>query len=97
MAPHRQGHRRIQGELPGLGYRVGASAVRRMLKRLRIPPAPDCSRSTWRRFLRMQAPVRLACDVFHAGGAVTVRRRYVLVTWNQAGEMRGPDHQSSGD
>jgi putative transposase len=46
------GYQRIQGELLGLGYRVGASTVWRVLKRLRIPPAPQRTRSTWRQFLR---------------------------------------------
>jgi hypothetical protein len=44
------GYQRIQGELPGLGYRVGASAVRRVRRRLRIPPAPPRRRTTWRPF-----------------------------------------------
>ena len=33
------GYRRIPGELPGLGIRAGAPAVRRVPRRLRIPPA----------------------------------------------------------
>ena len=91
------GYKRIQGELFGLGFRVGASTVRRVLKRLGIPPAPNRSRSTWRQFLRTRASTMLARDFFHVVCAVTLQRVYVLVTWNQAGEMRGPDHQSSGD
>jgi transposase len=48
--------------------------VRRILKRLRIPPAPPRSGTTWRQFLRTQATTMLACDFFHAGCAVTLRR-----------------------
>jgi len=64
------GYKRIQGE--PLGLRIGASTVRRILKRLRIPSAPLRSRSTWRQFLRSQAATMLACDFFQCA-----TRRYV--------------------
>jgi putative transposase len=72
------GYRPIQGELPGLGIRVGASTVRRILKQLRVPPAPQRGRSTWRQFLRTQAPAVLACDFCPVDCAVTLRRVHVF-------------------
>jgi putative transposase len=53
---------------------VGAPAIRRALRPLRIPPAPQRRRWTWRQFPRTQASAMLGCGFLHVDCAVTLRR-----------------------
>ena len=80
--PEEPGHRApgrltIQGELVGLGYRVAASTVWKVLHRAGVDPAPRRSGPTWRQFLTGQAHAVLACDLFTVD-TVFLKRIYVL-------------------
>jgi transposase InsO family protein len=71
------GYRRIDGELAGLGYQIGASTVWSILKRAGIDPAPRRDGPSWRQFLRGQAPGILTTDFFCVD-TLLLHRLYVL-------------------
>ena len=58
------GHRRIHGELIGLGRSVSAARVWNILRRAGLDPAPGRTGPTWREFCRAQAEAMVACDFF---------------------------------
>jgi hypothetical protein len=70
-------YKRMQGELLKVGRRVSAAAIRRILRVLKIPPAPRRDTdTTWRKFLHAQTATMLAADFFHVDCALTLKRLY---------------------
>jgi putative transposase len=73
----RWGYRRVQGELPGLGYRVGEGTIRRILATAGLGPAPRRGVAGLAAVLAARACGILACD-FLPVGTVLLRRVHVL-------------------
>ncbi|MEO3859548.1 integrase core domain-containing protein [Acrocarpospora sp. B8E8] len=71
------GHRRVHGELVGLGYKLAPSTVWLILKKAGVDPAPRRSGPTWKQFLTAQAKTMLACDFFTVD-TIFLKRIYVL-------------------
>ncbi len=73
----RWGYGKLQGELRKLGHRVSRSAIKRLLREHRVPPAPKRGTSTWRAFLGHYREYMVACDFFTVD-TVFLQRLYIL-------------------
>jgi hypothetical protein len=60
------GYQRIVGEVIGLGLRVSATSVRKILRQAGLGPASERAGLSWREFLRAHAQAMIACDFFSA-------------------------------
>jgi putative transposase len=73
----RWGYQRIVGEINGLGLKVSATTVRKILRDAGLGPAGSRCGLSWRAFLRQQAQSMLAVDFFTVE-TLTLQRLYVL-------------------
>jgi putative transposase len=92
----RWGYLRIRGELLKLGIRVSATAIRVVLRRHGLGPAPRRSGPSWSEFVRAQAHVVLAFDFFTVETA-WLRTWYVLFDRARVSSRARPrGHQEPG-
>jgi putative transposase len=73
----RWGYQRIVGELAGVGVRVSATSVAKILREAGLPPAEARARLSWRGFLHAHAASIIACDFFTVE-TLWLGRLYVL-------------------
>ena len=73
----RWGYQRIVGELAGVGVRVSATSVAKILRRAGLSPAGARAQLGWDKFLRAHAASMLACDFFTVE-TLWLGRLYVL-------------------
>src|ERR1700694_2078283 len=69
---------RVRGELLKMGHVVSATAIRNLLRRNRIGPAPLRSRLSWKGFPQAQASAIVLTDFFSVE-TVFLQRLYVLL------------------
>lgn len=72
------GDRRVKRELLKLGIKVSTTAIRMLLRKHRVPPAPRRVGPTWREFIRAHAAATIATDFFTLE-SVFLRTIYVIV------------------
>ena len=85
----RWGYQRIVGELAGIGQRVSATTVAKILREAGISPAGARAELSWREFLRAHATSMIACDFFTVE-TLWLGRPYVLFSAGSAACLVAP-------
>jgi transposase InsO family protein len=73
----RWGYQRVVGELAGVGTRISATTVAKILRQAGVSPASARAQVSWRNFLRAHADSIIACDFFSVE-TLWLGRLYVL-------------------